>query len=194
MSSTVGITLPGDCRPVRPPDQIPRPLAFTSRSHHDKTNNGTIIASQVNFPVGTNMLHVGRKTLDLLQYHFHSPSEHAFDGQRYHMEAHLVHSKADRDSSQTPRIFLFSQRRQGQRRSVTTFRIGGANLQQTTWPAACKKSLLSLSRASVDCRVNTPYLLLRERECVSTEVLGKRCSLQALRPSLSGRTTLVPRW
>lgn len=33
----------------------------------------------------------GECQLELLQYHFHTPSEHAFDGQRSAMEAHLVH-------------------------------------------------------------------------------------------------------
>ena len=29
--------------------------------------------------------------LELLQFHFHTPSEHAVNGKRYAMEAHLVH-------------------------------------------------------------------------------------------------------
>lgn len=29
--------------------------------------------------------------LELLQFHFHAPSEHAMDGKRYAMEVHLVH-------------------------------------------------------------------------------------------------------
>jgi carbonic anhydrase len=34
---------------------------------------------------------VGGAELELLQYHFHTPSEHAFDGERTAMEVHLVH-------------------------------------------------------------------------------------------------------
>lgn len=29
--------------------------------------------------------------MDLVQWHFHTPSEHTFDGQKKSMEAHLVH-------------------------------------------------------------------------------------------------------
>ncbi|CAM6086812.1 unnamed protein product [Calypogeia fissa] len=52
------------------------------------TGHGTI---QVNFGKANNFLRVRGQTLRLLQFHFHAPSEHAFDGLRYPMEAHLVH-------------------------------------------------------------------------------------------------------
>jgi carbonic anhydrase len=45
---------------------------------------------QVNFQPG-NSVSWGDAQLELLQYHFHTPSEHAWDGQRSAMEAHLVH-------------------------------------------------------------------------------------------------------
>jgi hypothetical protein len=45
---------------------------------------------QVNFEPG-NRVSWGDVQLELLQYHFHTPSEHAWDGQRSAMEAHLVH-------------------------------------------------------------------------------------------------------
>eukprot|EP00878_Enallax_costatus_P019696 GHUV01020786.1.p1 GENE.GHUV01020786.1~~GHUV01020786.1.p1 ORF type:complete len:333 (+),score=85.23 GHUV01020786.1:274-1272(+) len=51
-------------------------------------NTGTTI--QVNFQPG-NSVSWGQQQLELLQYHFHTPSEHAWDGQRSAMEAHLVH-------------------------------------------------------------------------------------------------------
>lgn len=46
--------------------------------------------AQVNFPAG-NLAFIGNMELELLQFHFHAPSEHAMDGRRYAMEAHLVH-------------------------------------------------------------------------------------------------------
>ncbi|KAL2629621.1 hypothetical protein R1flu_014307 [Riccia fluitans] len=46
---------------------------------------------QVSFSESKNILRVGGRTLELLQFHFHSPSEHAFNGRRFAMEAHLVH-------------------------------------------------------------------------------------------------------
>jgi carbonic anhydrase len=64
--------------------------------HHehvaDGINNGHTI--QVNY-AGADTLTLGDETFDLLQYHFHSPSENTVDGKHYAMEMHLVHkSKA----------------------------------------------------------------------------------------------------
>ncbi|GJP31670.1 hypothetical protein CLOM_g14727 [Closterium sp. NIES-68] len=56
------------------------------------TGHGTM---QVNFPDGSNSCVVGGRQLQLLQYHFHAPSEHSFNGVRSPMEAHLVHRDAD---------------------------------------------------------------------------------------------------
>jgi len=39
-------------------------------------------------------LSLGDRTLRLLQWHFHTPSEHALEGRRLEMEAHLVHGDA----------------------------------------------------------------------------------------------------
>lgn len=55
-------------------------------------NNGHTI--QVNYAQGSYVT-IGRKTYDLLQFHFHSPSEHTVDGAPYDMVAHLVHSSRD---------------------------------------------------------------------------------------------------
>lgn len=52
------------------------------------TGHGTM---QVDYPSGSNFVLVGERKLELLQYHFHAPSEHSFDGNRTAMEAHLVH-------------------------------------------------------------------------------------------------------
>lgn len=46
---------------------------------------------QVHFPEGVNKLRINEREFNLVQFHFHAPSEHAFDGIRFPMEAHLVH-------------------------------------------------------------------------------------------------------
>lgn len=51
-------------------------------------NNGHTI--QVNYAAGS-YLTVGGKKYQLLQFHFHTPSEHAKDGRSFDMEGHLVH-------------------------------------------------------------------------------------------------------
>ena len=48
---------------------------------------------QVDFPPNMCSMDIGGRKLDILQYHFHSPSEHAFEGVHAAMEAHLVHRK-----------------------------------------------------------------------------------------------------
>ncbi|RME46322.1 MAG: carbonic anhydrase family protein [Caldilineae bacterium] len=55
-------------------------------------NNGHTI--QVNYDEGSSM-QVEGKTYNLLQFHFHAPSEHTLDGQYSDMEMHLVHQSAD---------------------------------------------------------------------------------------------------
>ncbi|MEY4752363.1 MAG: hypothetical protein RJA44_38 [Pseudomonadota bacterium] len=51
-------------------------------------NNGHTI--QVNVPAGQK-LKVGEQSYELLQFHFHAPSEEAFRGKRMPMVAHFVH-------------------------------------------------------------------------------------------------------
>ena len=58
----------------------------------DVVNNGHTI--QVNYAQGST-LSVGGKNYKLLQFHFHSPSEHEVNGKPYDMVAHLVHQAAD---------------------------------------------------------------------------------------------------
>lgn len=55
-------------------------------------NNGHTI--QVN-TAGSGQLTVDGKSFDLLQFHFHTPSEHYIDGAPYPMEVHFVHKAAD---------------------------------------------------------------------------------------------------
>lgn len=55
-------------------------------------NNGHSI--QINFPLGS-YIKVGGHRFELLQYHFHTPSEHHKEGFAYPMEMHLVHKDGD---------------------------------------------------------------------------------------------------
>ena len=58
-------------------------------------NNGHTI--QVNYVPGSR-LHTGLLTYELLQFHFHSPSEHTVAQRSYPLEIHFVH-KNERVSS-----------------------------------------------------------------------------------------------
>ncbi len=55
-------------------------------------NNGHTV--QVNLQPGSSLTVDGVKA-ELLQFHFHAPSEERFDGKSYPMDAHLVHKTAD---------------------------------------------------------------------------------------------------
>jgi carbonic anhydrase len=54
-------------------------------------NNGHTI--QINLPAGQSLT-VGDKTYELLQFHFHTPSEEALNGKRTAMVGHFVHKNA----------------------------------------------------------------------------------------------------
>jgi carbonic anhydrase len=57
----------------------------------DGINNGHTI--QVNYTNG-DVLTIGSEQFQLVQYHFHIPSEHTVKGQHHAMEMHLVHKSA----------------------------------------------------------------------------------------------------
>ena len=55
-------------------------------------NNGHTL--QVNYPLGS-YIKLGEKRYELMQFHFHTPSEHMKEGFNYPMEVHLVHRDGD---------------------------------------------------------------------------------------------------
>jgi carbonic anhydrase len=57
------------------------------------TNNGHTF--QINADKGSS-LKIEGKRFDLLQFHFHTPSEHTLDGKAFPLELHLVHEAADK--------------------------------------------------------------------------------------------------
>ena len=62
----------------------PLPLTVTDTGH----------SFQVNAPNGSGGITVGGDHYDLVQFHFHRPSEERIQGHRYAMVAHLVHKNA----------------------------------------------------------------------------------------------------
>ena len=55
-------------------------------------NNGHTL--QVNYANGS-MISINGKEYDLVQFHFHAPSEHTIDGKPADMELHFVHKNGD---------------------------------------------------------------------------------------------------
>jgi carbonic anhydrase len=62
----------------------PMPLTVTDTGH----------SFQVNAPPGSGGITVGGEHYELVQFHFHRPSEETFQGHHYSMVAHLVHKNA----------------------------------------------------------------------------------------------------
>src|SRR3954468_11956166 len=71
----------------------PASLRIVHQEHvADAINNGHTI--QVNYTEG-DTLTVGGRAYQLVQYHFHAPSEHTVNGQHFPMEMHLVHTNPE---------------------------------------------------------------------------------------------------
>jgi len=69
------------------------PIEFHYRSSPlEIINNGHTI--QVNYEEGS-YVKINGKKYNLLQFHFHAPSEHTVNGKHFDMEAHLVHKSDD---------------------------------------------------------------------------------------------------
>ncbi|MBW2493589.1 MAG: carbonic anhydrase family protein [Deltaproteobacteria bacterium] len=74
---------------VDPIDVELAPIALSYRgSTTAVVNNGHTLQTDVG---RDNTLEIDGKTFDLLQFHFHSPSEHRIDGESFPLEAHFVH-------------------------------------------------------------------------------------------------------
>jgi carbonic anhydrase len=72
---------------------MPVTLKIIHQAHvADGINNGHTV--QINYTEG-DVLAIGEEQFQLVQYHFHSPSEHTVKGQHHPMEMHLVHKSAD---------------------------------------------------------------------------------------------------
>ncbi|AFL50142.1 carbonic anhydrase [Sinorhizobium fredii] len=77
-------------------------LATDWKSGGTILNNGHTI--QVKAAGGT--FKRGDKTYDLVQYHFHAPSEHLVDGKSFPMEVHFVHKNAETGALGVLGVFL----------------------------------------------------------------------------------------
>jgi carbonic anhydrase len=79
--------------PVLKAEFRPAELKIIHHEHMaDVVNTGHSI--QVNYTEG-DKLKLGNEEFELLQYHFHSPSEHTVAGKHYPMEMHMVHKSAE---------------------------------------------------------------------------------------------------
>jgi len=71
---------------------LPKVTFLYNDSSIDLLNNAYTV--QQNYQLGSSIKFDG-KTFNLVQYNFHSPSEHRIDGKEYPMEVHLMHESDD---------------------------------------------------------------------------------------------------
>lgn len=87
----IGKTTPASLQKLRK-DFSPAKLQIVHHEHiADEINDGHTI--QVNYSEG-DTLTIGDTSFELIQFHFHSPSEHTVKGKHYPMEMHFVHKSA----------------------------------------------------------------------------------------------------
>jgi carbonic anhydrase len=79
------------------------PIDVSWKKGGQMVNNGHTI--QINVATG-NMLARGGSAYEMLQYHFHHPSEHLVDGKPSAMEAHFVHQKTGSEDLGVLGVFL----------------------------------------------------------------------------------------
>jgi carbonic anhydrase len=94
MQSPIDIPLPvpSDMTPALSLQFPPAALRIAHHEHvADGINNGHTI--QINYDDG-DTLALGDAAYELVQYHFHHPSEHTLSGRRFPMEMHMVHRAA----------------------------------------------------------------------------------------------------
>jgi carbonic anhydrase len=72
------------------PHRIELPVRYVSRDDRC-AERGEEEVVQADVPAGAAHVMLGPVRYDLLQYHFHTPSEHTLDGHRYPVEQHFVH-------------------------------------------------------------------------------------------------------
>ncbi|MGD1913887.1 MAG: carbonic anhydrase [Rivularia sp. (in: cyanobacteria)] len=107
-------------------------------------NNGHTI--QVNYQSGSNLF-LNDESYELLQFHFHHPSEHKVEGEFFPMELHLVH-KSQKGSLAVIGIFL----KQGQENSAF----------QNIWQAMPLKQ--GNEKTISDININASDLLPKEQD------------------------------
>ncbi len=85
------ITTPVALPVLNPASITARTYSATGPTDWSVENNGHTV--QVNYPAGSSIT-INGVTYDLVQFHFHSTSEHLIDGNSYALEMHMVHQNA----------------------------------------------------------------------------------------------------
>lgn len=123
------INLTTDCGPhlttqIMKNPAVTNPLKFTYPALVEKCtimNNGHTV--QINIPSSQKcLISIKGKTYQLVQFHFHTPSEHKIDSKQYEMEMHLVHANENGELCVLGFIFTVFGKRQRPKLALTQSR------------------------------------------------------------------------
>lgn len=76
------------------PEDVEVSVRYVSRDPDDPsgcTTRGREETIEAEVPAGAASIRLGHTRYELLQFHFHTPSEHVLDGRRFPVEQHFVH-------------------------------------------------------------------------------------------------------
>lgn len=139
-------------------------------------HNGHTI--EVEVPEGAAALRVGDQVFRLVQFHWHTPSEHWLDGNRYPMELHMVHAgdagrlvlgalvTEGEPDAELARIWAVLPQRAGDRARVAGFELGRlppADLRSYRYPG---------SLTTPPCDEGIQWVLLAAPVALSAEQIG----------------------
>jgi len=117
-----------------------KPIVFNYlQDGYEVVNNGHTI--QLNYNSGSSILLDGQQ-FNLLQAHFHAPSENHINGQSYPLEAHLVH--ADQKGSLAVIAVLFDKGALNKGLEVETDKYGARRVVATPSPNEWLKNIWSI--------------------------------------------------
>lgn len=149
------------------------PLEFSYvNSASNITHNGHTV--QVNYPTG-NLLSVGEKTYQLVQVHFHAPSENTLSGVRFPMEGHWVHADEAGNLAVVAVMFVASRPNsrlaslwtQLPRRAGDTFRLRASNAADALLPKRLSYYRFDGSLTTPPCSEGVKWMVLRQPVQVS---------------------------
>ncbi|HLE85171.1 MAG TPA: carbonic anhydrase family protein [Thermoanaerobaculia bacterium] len=159
--SPIDVSTTGAVRRPLPP---PEPTYGTTGL--EVVNDGHTVEAMV--PAGAAELQLGDRTLRLVRFHWHTPSEHWLDGERFPMELHMVHADGEgslvlgalvaegRANAELDKIWSVLPREPRQRVEVESFalsRLLPASLRTYRYPG---------SLTTPDCDQGIEWLLLAE--------------------------------
>ncbi|MCG7600764.1 carbonic anhydrase family protein [Halomonas sp. McH1-25] len=163
---------------------LPEPAYDYSEPGETLINTGHTL--KIAYPEGNALTLDGRRYA-LKQVHFHTPSEYTIDGQRYPMEAHLVHADAQGNLAVIGVMFEKGQSHEALARIQDSLpgrgdarlALSGKELSATAWlPAARDYYRLNGSLTTPPCTEGVRWLVMKD------PVTASPAQLEALREAI----------